>query len=155
MNKLLKYTPLIYIALFVNIALGQNSNDTIYGEWTSVNTNINQSRYNFLKPYIDSLNFLENDEPLPYFLNNFDFDQKQFPFTWCIACDDIVSIRKCLLDSVSNVNTLNRILESGNPFYQSKYIPYLARFGYENLPYEDYTLKELVKLRIDEISKKE
>lgn len=120
--------------------------------WVSIDGMINQ--------YADSLNFFKKNE-LPKFLLNKNLDYELRRFTrFCFAKDKIISFRKAIFDRVVNDKVLFSIVHNESSRLDSLYSPAeLERTakqnihisGFPNIPYMEYSTRELARLRLDEI----
>ena len=93
--------------------------------------------------YADSINSFSLDL-IPTFLYNVEFDSK-FSFLWKSKADPF-SIRYSILEEVDDVDALERIL-----LINDKRLKSTCKNDYFNVPFIEYSWKELIQLRIERI----
>jgi hypothetical protein len=104
-----------------------------------------------INKYIDSLNNV--NLLLPKFLDDIyiDFHFYDAYFNY----GKLISTRKYIFEKVQNINTLNLILSSENPKYtmipDSLYIEENFNKLANRMPFIKYSLKDLVKMRLDDM----
>ena len=154
-----KLATIFLIVAFVN---------TIYAQDTSVvvankkdrrklkRIKTNAERELFVNEYIKKLNNLvienyENCELDEFFTNpNFDY---QYGSQFMHGMHGRISLRKLIIDKLTNYNVMWCVVKSNNKRIHEKYEGKSKRFylDYSKIPFEQFSTYELVDMRLDEL----
>jgi len=113
-----------------------------------------------VKYFSDSLIFAKDAKHLPAYLGNYIFDwQQKNSLKSCLLQEEIVSLRKAILDRVYDEKILNWIITSKNKDYDKRYEPEVLKREIKNsmyntfpiIPYMQYSWRELAENRLKEI----
>ena len=108
-------------------------------------------RDNFITKYVDSINSYENKVncKLPYFFTCENFDQKHGSKFW-IGMHSSISLRKLIIERIKNYDVLWCAEKSEDPRIRIKDTSKI-RCLYCKIPFDQFSTKELVSLRLDEL----
>lgn len=113
-----------------------------------------------IKYFSDSLILAKDVKHLPSYLGNHIFDwQHKNSLKSCLQQEEIVSLRKAILDRVYDEKILNWIITSKNKDYDKRYEPEVLKREVKNsmyntfpsIPYMQYSWRELAENRLKEI----
>lgn len=117
-----------------------------------------------INKYADSLNFLNQDKPLPSYLDDYlmDWRLKDSMYPCLKTYNETISFRKSIMDRVVNLDALVLIVNSTNKNYDRRYDPEkLKKERKENshsdsfpeIKYMEMSWRDLGKKRLEEIKK--
>ena len=112
-----------------------------------------EKRNDFVARYADSLNAFvyKKGIELPDFFYNYNFD-KENRIGW-IGLHTPISLRKLIIDKVTNVNLLEGVLFSNDKRTKKRFkIPKRQYMGDIFIPFQEYSTYDLVKYRLEEIA---
>lgn len=111
----------------------------------------------------DSLVFVNAPKQLPHYLDNYILDwHNKNSLKGCVSEDEIISLRKAIIDRVSSEVILNWIIESKDTSYDKKYDPialqkvikYDLFNTFPEIPYMQFSWRDLAKNRLTEIKER-
>ncbi|QHI34907.1 hypothetical protein IMCC3317_02520 [Kordia antarctica] len=114
----------------------------------------NEKRNLFVNRHVDSLNNFKVTDScvLPDFFTNSNFDQ-QYGGQFMQGIHGRISLRKFIIDKLTNYNLLLYVVKSKDKRIKKKYKGKAKRFylDYSKIPFEQYSTFELVDMRLDEL----
>lgn len=107
----------------------------------------------FIKQTAMNLNNVRIDscDSLPNFFLNSNYDRSVGYIYW-LSNHATISLRKLILDKINNRALLECVIQSkDSKLLEKTIVPENAGFSYNKVPYQEYSMLELVKLRIEEL----
>jgi hypothetical protein len=120
------------------------------------NAKTNAERELFVNEYVKKLNNLEIENyencELDEFFTNPNFDH-QYGSQFMHGMHGRISLRKFIIDKLTNYNVMWCVVKSDNKRIHEKYEGKSKRFylDYSKIPFEQYSTFELVDMRLDEL----
>ncbi|MET1260684.1 hypothetical protein ABV409_15155 [Flagellimonas sp. DF-77] len=111
----------------------------------------------YIERYADSLNkFACNGcKVLPEFFYQYDFDKKNGHLIPS-GLHSSVSLRKLIIDKIENESLLNAVVKNRNKNLRKRTkLPKNNYLGYVPIPFQEYSMKDLVKFRLQELMNEE
>lgn len=139
---------ILFFGLFVSICFSQNTYELKEFELEELKRGLN-----YVQKYADSLNNFECDrcKVLPDFFYEHDFDRKS-GYKISTALHSSVSIRKLIIDKIDNEPLLNAVLRAKDKRLRKRTkLPRKHYMGYVPIPFQEYSMLELVKYRLQEL----
>ncbi|MFK7750391.1 MAG: hypothetical protein AB8B65_18510 [Kordia sp.] len=144
----MKHAFLILISLFV-IAEVYSQNDSIKPLGDRTIEVINR-RTQFIQKYADSLNsYKPNNNKLPCFFYRSNFDRENSELLTSVH--DGTSLRKLIIDRVINIELLISVVESNSNKIKKKPKKAKNASPYGIIRFQDYSIYELAKYRLEEL----
>jgi len=118
------------------------------------NNRIKKDRAVFVQKYVDSINNykVSKKDSFPAFFTTIDFDEK-YGRQFNLTVNGKVSIRKLIIDQLTNENLMWRVKRSNDLRLKLKHEdkpPGIANY-YDPIPFQQHSTYELVVMRLDEI----
>jgi len=115
---------------------------------------LKKDRVSFIQKYVDSLNNYQNStkDELPVFFTTVDFDRK-YGGQFNLTVNGKVSLRKLIIDKLTNVDLMLKVKRSKDPLLKLKYEdkpPGISNY-YTKIPFQQHSTYELVVMKLDEI----
>ncbi|PHR72565.1 MAG: hypothetical protein COA67_04775 [Lutibacter sp.] len=144
MKKLLYIT----LILFYTISFSQQDSIRPFGK---VGLNKTKERKEFVTEFVKKLNSFNENEKIPSFFYEHDFDDKNKKY-W-VSRHSAISLRKLIIEKIDNVTLLKAVLKSKSRRIKKKKRKKRERgyFVVFNSPFQEYSNYDLVKFRLEEI----